>query len=48
MLAVHNRNGANSHLNKKGARAGAKVLAFVEIHTYNPAHRKLVVKPVQG
>jgi hypothetical protein len=40
MLAVHNRNSAKSHLNKMGGKAGESVLALLEAHTYNPAHRK--------
>jgi len=40
MLAVHNRDSPNSHLNNLEQKAGESALALVDVHTYNPAHRK--------
>jgi hypothetical protein len=40
MLNMHNHNSAKSHLNKLGRKADESALALLEVHTYNPAHRK--------
>src|SRR6202035_6178915 len=34
-------------LTRRGGSAGQSALALVELHTYNPAHRKTVIQPVR-